>query len=111
VQPHAPSGLFPSVRHRPTFREPHPIAVPSAIVGAGLALAWQVLFAVFASSLRAVFWRTVAAAVIAWAVAALLLRFGGRGAAVGVALAAAVGGCVAAVIVAVRWLSVGWPLW
>jgi hypothetical protein len=82
-----------------------------ALVGGAVAFAWQVLVALFATSLRGLFWRTVAAVVVAWAVAWLLLRFGDRGAAVGVAATATVGGSVAAVLVAVRWFTVGWPLW
>lgn len=106
-----PSGLFPSGPRRPTFREPHPIRAVTVAVGAVMTLAWQFLVAGFASSLRDLFWRAVFAAAAALAVALLLARVGDRGAAVGVGLAASVGGCVAALIVAVRWITTGWPLW
>jgi hypothetical protein len=106
-----PSGLFPSGPRRPSYREPHPARTAPLLIGAAMALAWQVLVAGFATSLRELFWRTVIAVAIALGVAVLLLRTGDRGAAVGIALAASLGGCVAALIVAVQWIVVGWPLW
>ncbi len=106
-----PSGLFPAGPYRPTFREAHPVRVPMTLVGGAAALAWQILVALFATSLRGLFWRLILAVAVAWVVAWLLVRFGDRGAAVGVAITAAVGGSVAAVLVAVRWFTVGWPLW
>ncbi|HEY7224315.1 MAG TPA: hypothetical protein VH561_12120 [Micromonosporaceae bacterium] len=111
MQSRVPSGLFPSGPLRPTFREPHPVRISSVVLGAGMALAWQILLAGFSDSLRGLFWRCVAAVLVAWGVAGLLLRFGDRGAAAGVALASSLGGCVAAILVTVRWLTVGWPLW
>ena len=47
----------------------------------------------------------------AWAVAVLLLRFGDRGVATGVASAPAFGAAIAVGLVVVRWVTVGWPLW
>jgi len=108
---HSPSGLFPSGPHRPTFREPHPVRATSVIIGAAMAMAWQFAVAGFATTLQGLFWRTVFAALAALAAAVLLARFGDRGGAVGVGLAGIIGGCVAAVLVMVRWISVGWPLW
>jgi hypothetical protein len=110
VQSAAPSGLFPSRPRRPTFREPHPVRVSAVAAGATLTLAWQVLVALFATSMRGLFLLMAMAVAVAAVVAGLLLRFGDRGAAVGVALAAALGGSVAAGIAAVRWLTLGWPL-
>jgi hypothetical protein len=106
-----PSGLFPSGPRRPTFREPHPIRAATVVIGAVMTLAWQFLVAGFASSLRDLFWRTVFAVAAAVAVALILARAGDRGAAVGIGFAASVGGCVAALIVTVRWVTTGWPLW
>jgi hypothetical protein len=106
----APSGLFPSTSHRPRFREPHPVRIPSVVSGAATTLAWQLLVALFATSVRGLLSLLVAATAVAAAAAAALVRFGDRGAGVGVAMAAALGGCVAAVVAAVRWLTVGWPL-
>jgi len=110
VQSASPSGLFPSRPQRPRFREPHPVRVPAVLLGAALTLAWVVLLTLFAASARGVLALLLTAVVVASAVAGLLLRFGDRGAAVGVGLAAAVGGCAAAVVALARWLTVGWPL-
>jgi hypothetical protein len=87
------------------------VRVAAVIIGAATAFAWQTLVALFATSARGLFWRTVFAVAVAWVIAGLLLRFGDRGAAAGVGMSAAVGGCVAAVLVAVRWFTVGWPVW
>lgn len=110
VQSAAPSGLFPSDAHRPRFREPHPVRIPAVLVAAAMTFAGQVLVALFATSARSLLALLVTATLIAGAVAGVLLRFGDRGAAVGVALAATMGGCVAAAVALVRWLTVGWPL-
>jgi hypothetical protein len=76
-----------------------------------MALAWQLVVAGFATDLHGLFWRTVSGALVALGIALGLLRYGDRGAAAGVALAATAGGCAAAILVTVRWLTVGWPLW
>lgn len=81
------------------------------VVGAGLSTVWQFLLTGFADSVRDLFWRLVIAVLVALGVALVLARFGNRGAAVGVSGAAAVGGCIAAILVTVRWVTVGWPLW
>jgi len=106
-----PSGLFPSGPRRPTFREPHPVRIPAVIVGGAMALAFQFLLASFADTPRELFWRCLAGVAVAAAVSLLLLRYGDRGAAAGVGLVASFGGCVAAILVMVRWLTIGWPLW
>ncbi len=81
------------------------------VAGAALTIAWQFLLGGFADSPRDLFWRTVIAVLVALAVALVLLHFGDRGAAVGVSVAASLGGCVATILVVVRWITVGWPLW
>jgi hypothetical protein len=111
VQSSVPSGLFPAGPSRPTFREPHPVRAGSVLIAAALALAWQVLLTLSATTLRGAFWLSVLAVGVGWAVAGLLLRLGDRGAAAGVAVVGAAGGSFAAILVAVRWFSVGWPLW
>ena len=110
VQSAVPSGLFPSGPQRPTFREPHPVRVPAVVVGAVLTFAWQLLVALFATSVRGLLALLLTAVLVAAAVAALLLRFGDRGVAVGVGLAATMGGCIAATVALARWLTLGWPL-
>lgn len=84
--------------------------LPAVAAGAVLTFAWQVLVALFATSMRGLLLLMVLAVAIASVVAGLLLRFGDRGAAVGVAVAVAFGGSVTAGIAAVRWLTLGWPL-
>lgn len=110
VQSAAPSGLFPSDAHRPRFREPHPVRGLPVVVGAAMAATGQILVALFATSARSLLTLLVTATLIAGAVAGVLLRFGDRGAAVGVGLAATMGGFFAAAVALVRWLTVGWPL-
>ena len=106
-----PSGLFPSGPRRPSFREPHAVRVPTVVIAAAMTFAWQFLVGSFATSLRDLFWRTIFAVAVAGAVGGVLVRAGDRGAAVGIGLAASLGGCVAAMLVAVRWITAGWPLW
>jgi hypothetical protein len=75
-----------------------------------LTFAWQLLVALFATSARSLLALLLMAVVVASAAAGLLLRFGDRGAAVGVGLAASLGGCVVAAVAIARWLTLGWPL-
>ncbi|MFI6759419.1 hypothetical protein ACIBF5_09790 [Micromonospora sp. NPDC050417] len=113
--PRAPSGLFPSGPvpgpTRPTYREPHPIQAGALAAGAGLTTAWLLFFGLLGGDLRGYVWWTVLAGAVAWLAALLLVRFGDRGAAVGVAFVTAFGWAIAAAAVAVRWSTAGWPLW
>jgi hypothetical protein len=108
---HPPSGLFPSGPRRPTFREAHPIRVGAMFAGAAMAAAWLFAFGLLATSAPAFIWLTLAASVVAWAVAVVLVQAGDRGAAVGVALATALGMAVATAVLVERWATSGWPLW
>ncbi|WP_329106129.1 hypothetical protein OG792_00070 [Micromonospora sp. NBC_01699] len=110
--PRTPSGLFPSgLPSRPIYREPHPVRGSALAAGAGSAAAWLLLFGLLGSDLRGYVWWTVLAGVVALTAALLLVRFGDRGAAVGVAMVTAIGWSTAALAVAVRWSTTGWPLW
>jgi hypothetical protein len=111
METRAPSGLFPSGPPRPVFREPHPVRLGAVLVGAAATAAWLLLVGLIASTIRSYVWLTLAAAGVAWAVAALLLRFGDRGVATGIGLSTSVGASVAVGLVVVRWVTVGWPLW
>jgi hypothetical protein len=105
------SGLFPSGPSRPIFREPFPArggAVTLGMLGGGL---WMMLFGLLASDAGGYAWITIIAGVVAWLVALLLARTGDRGAAVGVAMSAAVGLSIAMIMVAVRWAGGDWLLW
>jgi hypothetical protein len=107
----APSGLFPSGPRRPTFREPHPIQLGALFAGAAIAAAWLFAFGLLASSATSFIWLTFGASVVAWVVAAVLTVIGDRGAAVGVALATALGMAIATAVLIERWATSGWPLW
>ncbi|GIF75331.1 hypothetical protein [Asanoa siamensis] len=107
-----PSGLFPTTRTRPVYREPHPVRGGAVAAGAGAGAVWLLAFGVVDSTVRGYAWWTLLAGGIAWLVALLLARVGDRGVAVGVAAATGVGWSVAAVVVVVSWLNHGdWPLW
>jgi hypothetical protein len=106
-----PSGLFPSGPPRPIFREPFQIrggAVALGVIAGGL---WMMLFGLLASGARGYAWISIIAGVMAWGVALLLARIGDRGAAVGLAMSAAVGLSIATVVVAVRLAGGDWLLW
>jgi hypothetical protein len=106
-----PSGLFPSGPPRPVYREPFSIrggAVALGIVGGGL---WMMLLGLLASNVAGYAWISIIAGLLAWAVSLVLARIGDRGAAVGVAMSAAVGLSTAVIVVVVRWAAGDWPLW
>ncbi len=81
------------------------------LAGAGLTAAWLLLFGLLATSARAYIWMTLAAAAAAWLCAWVLMRFGDRGVAAGVAVTTGMGVAVAVGLVVQRWLTAGWPLW
>ena len=107
----APSGLFPAGPPRPTYREPHPVRMGPVWAGAGLGAAWQLFIGLLASTARGYFFLTLAASIVATLIALVLMRFGDRGAATGVAISTGVGLCVACAVVLQRWVTTGWPLW
>jgi len=112
--PPPPTGFPPpaGIPPRPVYREPHPIATGPLLAGAGATLVWFALFGGIGRDLLSYAWWTVAAAISAWAVAAVLTLLGDRGVAVGVALASALGLSIATGIVASRWIATSdWPLW
>jgi hypothetical protein len=107
-----PSGLFPGLPRRPVYREPHPVHAGPLLAGLGAAVLWFALFGALGHNLATYAWWTVAAALVAWAVAGVLSLFGDRGVAVGIALTAGLGLSIAVAFVAARWItSNNWPLW
>jgi hypothetical protein len=106
-----PSGLFPSGQPRPVSREPHPVRMGGILAGAGACAMWLLLVGLFAGSVRGYVWLTLFAAAVAWLCATILVRFGDRGVAVGVALVGGLGISIAVLVVIGRWASTGWPLW
>lgn len=113
VDPHPPSGLFPTGPPRPTYREPHPVRAGGVLAGLAGGAAWLLLFTRLGSgSLASYVWWAVAAGGVAWLVAFGLARYGDRGVAVGVALATGAGWTVAGGAVTLSWVITGdWPLW
>ncbi|SCE72349.1 hypothetical protein GA0074695_0603 [Micromonospora viridifaciens] len=108
-----PSGLFPAgAPMRPTWREPHPISGGGVAVGAVVAVAWLLLFGLLGHDVPSYAWWTTVAGGLAWLAAAVLVRYGDRGVATGVAIVTAGGWSIAAAVVAARWAQTGdWPLW
>ncbi|MEO3747162.1 hypothetical protein [Plantactinospora sp. B5E13] len=97
---------------RPTYREPHPVRLGAALAGAGSAALWLLMFGLLGRDLAGYLWWTWFAGTVAWLVALLLVRRGDRGAAVGVAIAVAVGWAIAMGLLLTRWRSTAdWPLW
>jgi len=104
---------LPTSYQRPTYREPHPVRPDAAAIGGIAALAWYIAFVfVGAGSLSASTWWGLLAGAIAWAVALVLVRFGDRGVATGIAIVTAVCWGVTTFAVGLRWVTSGdWPLW
>lgn len=80
-------------------------------MGVGSAALWLLLVGLLATSAAAYIWLTLVASAAAWLGAAVLIRFGDRGVAVGVGLATSVGVSAAVVLVIQQWITSGWPLW
>ncbi|MET8042088.1 hypothetical protein ABZU25_14655 [Micromonospora sp. NPDC005215] len=108
-----PSGLFPAgPPSRPTYREPHPVTGGGVATGGGAAATWLLLFGLLGTDVTSYAWWTVLAGLLAWLTALVLVRYGDRGVATGVAIVTAGGWSIAAAVVAVRWATSGdWPLW
>jgi hypothetical protein len=83
----------------------------AVLTGAGVATAWLLIVGLLSTSVAAYLWLSLAAAVPAWLTAAVLLRFGDRGVAVGAAAATAVGVGVVFAVIIEQWITVGWPMW
>jgi hypothetical protein len=104
--------LFPSQTTRPTYRELHRVRGGALAAGLLGAAAWMLAFGLLGRDLRGYAIWTAFAGALAWLVSAILVRYGDRGAAAGVAISTGFGLAVAAAAVAVRWVGAGdWPLW
>ncbi|MDG4794467.1 hypothetical protein [Micromonospora sp. WMMD1082] len=113
MMPYHPSGLFPSGRPpRPTYREPNPVGGGGVAAGAAGTLAWLVLFGLLGRGFAEYAWWTLLAGALAWLVALVLVRYGDRGVAAGIAIVTAGGWSIAAAAIVTRWVTSGdWPLW
>lgn len=111
--PRTPSGLFPAgPPARPTWREPYRVTAGGVAAGAVTAFAWLFLFGLLGQDVPSYAWWTLLAGGLAWLASAVLVRYGDRGVATGVAIVTAGGWSIAAAVVAVRWAQSGdWPLW
>lgn len=109
--PHSPV-MFSGLPPRPVYREPHPVSAGPVFAGMAATTGWLVLFGSLGNDLGSYAWWTLGAALVAWAVSAVLTFVGDRGVAVGVAVAAGLGLSLAAAMVAYRWTAtLDWPLW
>ena len=85
--------------------------VSAVLTGAGVAAGWLLVAGLFSTTAMTYIWFTLTAALLAWGCAAVLMRFGDRGVATGVALATALGASVAVGLMVLQWVTTGWPLW
>ncbi|SBT52797.1 hypothetical protein [Micromonospora narathiwatensis] len=111
--PYTPSGLFPAgAPPRPSWREPYRVTGGGVAAGAVVAFAWLLLFGLLGHDVPSYAWWTVLAGGLAWLAAGVLVRYGDRGVATGIAIVTAGGWSIAAAVVALRWAQSGdWPLW
>jgi hypothetical protein len=93
------------------YREPLPVRPGAASLGALAGALWMLLFGAVATNVRGYAWASLVASVLAWGVAALLVRYGDRGTGVGVALSAGVGLSVAGIVVLNQLANGHWVLW
>lgn len=101
----------PRVIERPRYREPLAIRPARLVSGFVGGLLWMSLAGAQTMSLGAYGWASIAAAILAWIVALVLVRVGDRGVAVGIAISSSFGLSVATVMIVMRWSGSGWPLW
>jgi hypothetical protein len=108
----SPSGLFPGAPPRPAYREPHPVRPGPLVAGGAAGVTWLALFGLLATDLAGWAWWTLGAGAAAWVAALLLVRYGDRGVAVGVAAAVGILWAAAGGALALRWAVTGdWPMW
>ncbi|HZE40778.1 MAG TPA: hypothetical protein VE172_18405 [Stackebrandtia sp.] len=96
---------------RPTFREPHRSTPGGVFAGAGVTLLWMFVTFFLGGDLRSTLWVMLIAGLFAASGAFVLVRYGDRGAACGVAAVA--GTAIAVVGAVVEWhaLDGSWLLW
>lgn len=108
-----PLGVPPHLGpRRPIYREPHQVRPEAVAIGAVATVAWFIVFALLGDTLVMAAWWTLLAGAIAWAVALVLVRFGDRGVAAGIAVTTAVGWAIVVSAIGLQWATTGdWPLW
>jgi hypothetical protein len=83
----------------------------AVFAGGGATATWLLLVGLLSTSLSSYLWLTLAAAVPAWIASAVLLRFGDRGVAAGVAGTAGLGVAIVFTVIIQQWATVAWPMW
>lgn len=96
---------------RPRYRETLRVTPGAIWSGAAVACAWFLISGLLATTLSAYVWVTAVAALVAWLAAALLARYGDRGAAAGVAVVTGMALGIAGLVVEVNALGGSWILW
>ncbi len=104
-----PAPLFSP--RRPRYREAHPIRAGAVWAGIGAGFLWFLMFGLVSWSLLSYLWSTVIAGVLAGAAAVVLVRYGDRGVAVGVAAISAAAVGIIGLIVAIADITGRWLLW
>ena len=93
------------------YREPLPVRGGRVATGAASAAGWMLLFGLQAGTARAYVWLTIIAGIMACGTAMVLVRFGDRGVAVGVAMSSGVAVAIAGLLAAFRLVGGDWLLW
>ncbi|MBN1172299.1 MAG: hypothetical protein JXA67_08995 [Micromonosporaceae bacterium] len=96
---------------RPRYREPLPVRPSRVTLGFVGGLVWMALVGAQPVSFSGYIWATLVGGVLSWAAAVVLAKVGDRGVAAGVAAASAAGVAIATVMIVIRWVDGGWPLW
>jgi hypothetical protein len=111
--PSGPMGAYSpwAELDRPRYREPLPVRPARVVLGMLVGAAWMALASSQVAKATFFCWSMFVAGIVAGSVAVLLSRIGDRGAAAGVAIAAALGVCVATLVVVVSWAHGNWLLW
>ena len=111
MPPAVPRRPAAAPAERPRYREVHRVTMPGLLTGAGVAVLWVVVTVLLGVDLRSRMWVMLVASLIAAGAAALLARYGDRGAAAGITAVA--GTALAVVGVVVEWQLLGgtWILW
>jgi hypothetical protein len=81
------------------------------LAGVGVSVVWQLFIGLLATSARSLVWLVAAAACCAWLAALVLVRYGDRGVAVGAALGGCMGLTIAGILTVAGWATTGWFLW
>lgn len=108
TSPVEPSGLFPRERSRPAYREPFPATPIAMFIAVVAGSVWMLMWGLLSQTAAGFLQCMLVAGVAATGVALGLARFGDRGAAAGVAIAAGGGLSLAGLVVIVHVFAGNW---